>query len=144
MVPMYALLLLALVALKRTLTGRAARFERKYTRAALDAEVLARESQVKPGNGGAADALVVAKRQYALALAVDARDRLEMKFVRWQAKADAVAKLLARLHGWNGRLIPYFAGVVDVGLVFVALNALGMPHGLEPTAVKEWAQAFVK
>ncbi len=139
MVPLYTLLLAALGAVKRLLAARAARTEKKYTAAALAAEKAARQVQAKPGNASALDALAAAKRQYELGRLVQRRDVLEAKYLGWQAKADRVGGLLARLRTAKGRLVPYACGVVDVALVLVALHLLGLPHGLTPASVKTWA-----
>lgn len=144
MIPLYTLMLTALAGVKWAIAGRAARTEKKYTRAALDAEQLARQMQAKPGTAAAADAFTQAKRQYELGRVVEARDRLETKFVGWQTWAEKVAGVLTRFRGWKGRFVPYLLGVVDVVLVLVLLDRLGFPHGLSLEAVRAWAAAFVK
>lgn len=144
MVPLYTLMLTALAGVKWALAGRAARTETKYTRAALDAEKLAREMQAKPGASSHADTFTHAKRQYELGRVVEKRDRLEAKFLTCQVKADKVAALVAKLRGWNGRVVPYLFGVVDVALLLVLLDRLGFPHGLDLNAIRAWAEALVK
>ena len=144
MVPLYTLMLTALAGVKWALAGRAARTEKKYTRAALDAEKLARELQTKPGAPGSGDTFAQAKRQYELGRVVETRDRLEAKFLTCQGKAEKVAAVVAKLRNWNGRVVPYLLGVADVVLVLVLLDRLGFPHGMDVTAVRAWAEALVK
>ncbi len=144
MVPLYTLMLSALAGVKWALVGRASRTEKKYTRAALDAEQLARQMQSKPGASSNADTFTQAKRQYELGRVVENRDRLEAKFLSWQTKVETVTKWLARLRGWNGRLVPYLLGVVDVILILVLLDRLGFPHGLNLDAIRVWAENLVK
>jgi hypothetical protein len=142
MIPLYAMFLAALSAMKRFLQGRATHAERKYTRAALQAEQVAHLMQIKPGQASQ-DAFKVAKCQYELGKLVDERDELEQKYHGWQAKADRVQHLLKRLRNWKGQFLPYFAGVVDFTLVLVALHALGVPHGLTAETLKDWAQKLI-
>lgn len=142
MVPLYALLVAVLSGLRAALTRRASRTERKYARAALDAQNLAEASRVKPGSGGAGDPFAAAKRQYGLGRLVEARDRLEARFLSWQARAEAVGDVVARLRGWNGRAVPYLLGVADAGLVLAALTYLGPARGLTADAVKGWVETL--
>ncbi len=143
MVPLYTLMLAGLGSLKWALGRRAAGTERKYVAAAHAAEAAAKKLQVKPGNGSA-DALAVARNQYELGRLVQERDALEAKYVARQHRHEAVGRKLIKFRNWNGRLVPYVLGVVDLGLVLAALHALGLPHGLTPDAVQEWAKALVK
>jgi hypothetical protein len=141
MVPLYALLTLVVAALKGLLSARAARVERKYAKAAKEAEAVARAVQAKPTTG-AVDPYAVAKSQYELGRLVEKRDDLEAKTLAWQARAEKAAVVLAKLRGLNGRLVPYLMGVVDVGLVLVVLSTLGLPHGLTAEGVQVWAKSF--
>jgi hypothetical protein len=141
MVPLYALLTLAVAALKSLLAARAARVERKYAKAAKEAETVARQVQAKPA-GGAVDPYAAAKSHYELGRLVEKRDALEAKTLAWQARAEKAAAVFAKLRGMNGRLVSYLMGVVDVGLVLTALNLLGLPHGLTGESVEAWAKSF--
>jgi hypothetical protein len=141
MVPLYALMMTAVAAVKGALAARASRVERKYAKAAKEAEAVARLVQAKPA-GGATDPYAVAKSQYELGRLVEKRDALEAKTLAWQARAEKAAALLAKLKGVNGRLVPYLMGVVDVGLALTALNFLGLPHGLTVEGVEEWAKSL--
>jgi hypothetical protein len=96
----------------------------------------------RPGNANHDFALVAAKRQYELGQLVLKRDALETKYLRRQARSDAVDAVLGRTLGWKGRLVPYLLGVADVALVLTALHYLGLPHGLSEDAVRAWAQAL--
>lgn len=140
MVPLYTLLTLAVAVLKGALARRAARVERKYAKAAKAAEAVARQVQAKPG--GAVDPFVVAKSQYELGRLVEKRDALEAKSLAWQARSEKAAAVLAKLRNWNGRLVPYLMGVVDVGLLLGGLYLLGFPHGVSAEGVQAWAKGF--
>jgi hypothetical protein len=141
MVPLYALLTLAVAALKGLLSARAARVERKYAKVAKLAEAVARAVQAQP-TAGAVDPYARAKSHYELGRLVEKRDELEAKTLAWQARAEKAAAVLAKLRGLNGRLVPYLMGVVDVGLVLFVLSTLGLPHGLTAEGVQEWAKSF--
>jgi hypothetical protein len=142
MIPLYTLFLSALGGLKWVLAGRAARTEKKYTAAALEAEQAARQAQVKPGNASQPDVFAAAKRQYELGRLVQLRDQLEVRYHGWQGRADRIGKLVARLRGVKGRLVPYLFGVVDVVLVMAALHYLGLPHDLDKDKVTAWAETM--
>lgn len=141
MIPLYTLGLAGLSGLKWALTRRANRTERKYVAAAHQAEAVARKMQVKPGNA-AADPFAAAKAQYELGRLVQIRDALELKYLTWQRRSDGAGRLLGKLRGAKGRLVPYLLGVVDVGLVLTALHHLGFPHGLSVESVRQWAETF--
>lgn len=141
MVPLYALLTLVVAAVKGALVALAARVERKYAKAAKEAEAVAKLVQAKPASG-AVDPYAVAKSQYELGRLVEKRDALEAKTLAWQARSEKAGVLLAKLRGLNGRLVPYLMGVVDVGLVLAGLNLLGLPHGLTTENLEAWAKSF--
>jgi hypothetical protein len=143
MIPLYSLLVAALASMKWTLGRRAVRTERKYVKAAYEAEETAKKLQVKPGNGKA-DPFATAKGQYELGRLVEIRDALEEKYLAHQGRHDTAGRALAKVCRWKGRLVPYALGVIDVGLVLAALHALGLPHSLTADTVREWAQAMAK
>ncbi len=130
MYPLYALAVAALSWAKWLLTRRAGRLEGRYTAAAHQADALAAELQTRPGNGPRPDVLTNARRQYELGRVVQARDRLEGKYVAWQTRADRAARLKARLTRWEGRTVPYLLGAADVVLVLALLGQAGLPLGL--------------
>lgn len=142
MVPLYTVFLTALGGLKWVLAGRAARTEKKYTAAALEAEQAARQALTKPGNASQPDVFATAKRQYELGRLVEHRDQLEVRYHGWQGRVDRVGKLATRLRGVKGRLVPYLFGVLDVVIVMVALHYLGLPHDLDPEKVTAWAETM--
>lgn len=137
MVPLYTLLTLAVAVLKAALAARAGRVERKYAKAATAADEAA-----KVVRGKAADPLAAAKAQYELGRLVEKRDALEVKSLAWQARSEKAAVVLAKLRNWNGRLVPYLMGIVDVGLAATALYLLGFPHGVTAEGVEAWAKSF--
>ncbi len=142
MIPLYALLRAVLAGVKAVFASKASRLERKYTKAALAAEALARQLQTKPGNGHL-DPFATAKSHYEFGRLVDNRDRLEEKFLAWQGRADGVGRAAKKLADWKGRAVPYLCGVIDLGVVLAALHLLGVPHGLTLDGMKAWATNLV-
>ena len=142
MIPLYALLRAALAGVKALFTAKASRLERKYTKAALAAEAVARQLQTKPGNGQL-DPFATAKSHYEFGRLVETRDHLKEKFVAWRGRAEGVGRASATVAGWKGRTVPYLCGAVDLGLILTALHYLGFPHGLTLDGVKDWAKHLV-
>ena len=142
MIPLYALLRAALAGVKTVFAAKAAHLERKYTRAALAAESLARQLQTKPGNGNL-DPFLTAKSHYEFGRLVENRDRMKEKFLAWQGWAEGVGRASAKVAGWKGRTVPYLCGAIDLGVVLGALHLLGFPHGLSLDGVKDWAKHLV-
>ena len=131
-----ALLLLGVV--QFLLRRRVARLERAYVRAATMADAVLRKVGYKDGNGGRPDPLQAAKRQYQLALLAQKRDRVEARYTAAQLGRERFGKLAARVRGWKGKALPYALGVLDVGLVLVALDYLS---GTRYVNTREIAQA---
>lgn len=142
MIPLYALLRAVLAAVKALFASKASRLERKYTKAALAAEAVARVLQTKPGNAHA-DPFTTAKSHYEFGKLVETRDKLEEKFLTWHGRAEGVGRALKKLAGWKGRAVPYLCGIVDLGLALTALHYLGFPHGLTLDGMKVWAKGLV-
>jgi len=138
MIPLYAMLRAVLSGVRYLFASKATRLERKYAKAALAAEALARQLQTRPGNGHA-DPFATAKSHYEFGRLVETRDRLEEKFLAWQGRADGVGRAAKSLADWKGRAVPYLCGVMDLGVVLGALHLLGVPHGLTLDGVKAWA-----
>lgn len=142
MIPLYALLRAVLAGVKALFTATASRLERKYTKAALAADAVARQLQTRPGNGNA-DPFATAKSHYEFGRLVEARDRLEEKFLAWHGRAEGVGRASATVATWKGRTVPYLCGAVDLGLVLTALHHLGFPHGLTADGVTAWAKHLI-
>lgn len=142
MIPLYGLLRAVLALVKSLFAAKASRLEKKYTKAALAAEAVARQLQTKPGNGQL-DPFATAKSHYEFGRLVETRDRLEEKFLAWQGRAEQVGHAAAKVAAWKGRAVPYLCGVIDLGLALSALHLLGFPHGLTLDGVKDWASKFV-
>lgn len=138
MIPLYALLRAALAVVKSLFAAKASRLEKKYTKAALAAETVARQLQTKPGNGQL-DPFATAKSHYEFGRQVETRDRLEERFLTWQGRTERVGHAAKKLAAWKGRGVPYLCGAIDLGLALSALHLLGFPHGLTLDGVKDWA-----
>lgn len=126
MILVYALIVLLLGALA-VLTGwRARSLERRYARAARQADTLAKELSYRGGNCARPDAFLTAKRQYELGRVVQIRDRLEEKHDKWEVRAGKLRSLKTRLQTRRGRFLPYVIGAFDVVAAFAALNVFGV------------------
>jgi hypothetical protein len=126
MMILYLLLLLLLVLARLFVASRAKSLEKKYVRAAGTARELLTQPVYKNGNSNRTDATLLAKQQYLLGQVVEKRDRIEGRYLAWQARSDRLGKLLVRIRNWKGRMVPYLGGVIDVGLALLVLNMLGI------------------
>jgi hypothetical protein len=143
MILIYALivLLLGVVAL---LTGRRARaLERRYAKAARQADELAKELNFRGGTNVRPDAFQIAKRQYELGRLVQIRDRLEEKHDKWEARAGKYRNLKRRLQNCRGRFLPYALGAVDVVGVFLALSVFGIVNAEQVRGAVQAARIVV-
>jgi hypothetical protein len=126
MILLYALALLVL-GCGAFVTGRRARsIERKFVRAAAQADKLAKEMSYRGGTNNLPDQFAAARRQFELGRLVQARDRLEEKYDAWEHRADACRRLSERLRRWKGRTVPYLFGVIDVVAVFALATVVGI------------------
>lgn len=138
MILIYALIVL-LLGMTIAFTGwRARALERRYARAARDADVLAKELSFRGGNSPRPDTFQTAKRQYELGRLVQIRDRLEAKHDKWDARAGMYRVLKSRLVNCKGRFLPYVLGAVDVVGAFLALSVFGI---VNPDELRHAVQA---
>lgn len=126
MILIYALIVL-LLGTAVVLTGyRARSLERRYARAAKQADAVAKELTFRGGNCARPDAFVTAKRQYELGRLVQVRDRLEENHDKWEARAGKFRILKTALQNRKGRFLPYALGAVDVVGAFLVLSVLNV------------------
>jgi hypothetical protein len=125
MIFLYTFLLIVLGAAHFLVRRRAAALERKFIRVARQADAVLRQSGSRPGNCNRQDAYESAKRQYQLAMLATKRDRVEARYTAWQGRSERIAKLRARLRGWQGRKLPYTLGVLDVTGALAVIDYLG-------------------
>ena len=139
MIFLYACVLTLFGLLRLVVAARAGRLEKRFAKAALAVEKVAREPAPKAGNGhGRADLYRSAKQQYLLGQLVQRRDALEAKYEGWQGRADRLGRWVAAVRGLKGRTLPYTAGVLDVWLALAALDALGVADVLSAKQVIRW------
>jgi hypothetical protein len=119
---LFQIVLLLLNGLRSLFAFRAKRLERKYTRLAREVTQVLRDLPLKEGNSTRHDPFQAAKRQYLLGALVERKDRLEEKHHRWAQRVERLARLVQRLRGWRGRLVPYALGVVDVLTMLCTLD----------------------
>jgi hypothetical protein len=127
MLLIYTSILAALVALRTLVKARAARLEKRFVRAAYDADESLKLATARSGNGKV-DVAAQAKHQYLLGAKVQKRDALEVRWQRWANWADALTRRVRGLAGWKGRLLPYALGGLDVWLLMNLAERLGHGH----------------
>jgi hypothetical protein len=122
----YLFLLLLLLLARVLVNRRVTRLGRKYERAARTARELLSLPVYKQGNNSKPDLTAQAKQQYLLGQVVEQRDRVEARYVAWQARADRFTRALTRIRSWKGRVIPYVFGAVDLAMVLAFLTLYGL------------------
>ena len=130
MIFLYTALLIVLFVARFLVRRRAASLEKKLTRAAVEAEQLARLTPHREGNSARYDTYQVAKRQYLLGQAVQKRDRIEARYTAWHTRSERLGNLSKRLRAWKGKLLPYTFGILDVALVLTLIDYLGAGQNL--------------
>jgi hypothetical protein len=114
MLMVFHVVLLLLSGVKFLFVRRATGLERKYARLAKEVNATLRDALFKEGNSTRHDPCLAAKRQYRLGSLVEKKDRLEAKHYRWAHRVERLSRLIERLRGWKGRLVPYAVGAIDV------------------------------
>jgi hypothetical protein len=126
MILLYTALLALLSVVRFLVRVRVNALEKAYTRIALKAEQLASQSMIRPGNSNQNTRCEVAKQSFELGKLVHQRDRLEAKHFRWQLFSEKFARGVEAVRNWKGQKLPYTLGVVDVSMVMVAIDKLGL------------------
>lgn len=126
MLILYVAVLFFLALVHFALRRRVAALERHYVRSAVEADSLLKQSSTRPGNSNRADLLALARQQYELAQAALKRDRAERRYLAWQSLCDRFAAFRRRLWHFQGKLMPYAAGVLDIGGLIVMLDRSGV------------------
>jgi hypothetical protein len=111
---LFHVILLLLNGVKFLFARRATGLERKYARLAKEVNGTLRDALFKEGNSTRHDPCQAAKRHYRLGLLVERKDRLEAKHYRWAHRVERLSRLIEKLRGWQGRLVPYAVGAIDV------------------------------
>ena len=126
MIVLYTALLALLGVVRFLVRARVNGLEKAYTRIALKAEQLASQSMIRPGNSNQNTRCEVAKQSFELGKLVTWRDRLEARHFRWQLFSEKFSKGVEAVRNWKGRKLPYTFGVIDVSMVMVAIDRLGL------------------
>lgn len=126
MMILYVFLLLILLMARAFVARRASVLEKKFERVARSAREMLTLPIHKQGNSSRPDGTAYAKQQYLLGQLVEKRDRIEGRYLAWQARSEKLGKIMATLTRWKGRVLPYTAGVVDVAMVLAFLTMLGV------------------
>ena len=125
MVVLYLSLLLVLGLVQLLLRWRVSRLEKRYARVASEADTLLKQVSMRPGNSSRVDPLVSARQQFDLAVVATKRAQVEDRYSAWQSFTERFAQFRRRLAGFQGRVMPYLGGVLDVAFVVVLLDWLG-------------------
>jgi hypothetical protein len=126
MILLYTSLIFVLGAASFLIGRRVKALEKKYAKAAKEADALLKQFSYKDGNSNRADPCVTAKRQFMLGLMVQKRDRVEAKYVAWQGLADRFRRYVSALKSWKGKKLPYTFGAVDVACMMGLVDYLGV------------------
>jgi hypothetical protein len=103
---------------------------------------LLRETSLRPGNSNKPDAAQAAKQQFLLGQLVQKRDYLEAKQEAWVRTSEWLSKLLVSVWRWKGRTLPYLFGAIDLYVLLVILEAVGLSDAVRPTVVIEWLNSY--
>jgi hypothetical protein len=122
MMMLFQIVLLLLSAVKFVFARRANALERKYARLSKEVNATSRDCLFKEGNSAKYDPFQAAKRQYRLGVLVEKKDRLEAVQYRWAHRVERLNRVIAKLRGWKGRLVPYALGAVDVMTTMCTLD----------------------
>jgi hypothetical protein len=117
--------------------------ERKYCRAATEADRLLREPMFKEGNRAGLDPYKVAKRQFVLGQVVHKRDRWEAKYSAWQEFAEKFGRFVAGVRNWKGKKLPYTFGVLDVSFVLYLIDYLGFGEFVSARSLVQAVRALI-
>ena len=126
MVVLYLALLLVLGLVQLLLRWRVSSLEKRYARVATEADTLLKQVAMRPGNSNRVDPLVSARQQFDLAVVATKRAEVEDRYSAWQSFTERFAQFRRRLAGFQGRVMPYLGGVLDVVFVVVLLDWLGV------------------
>jgi hypothetical protein len=125
MILLYSFVSLLLGFARFLISRRVAALERKYARAAHDAQRFLRGPTRLEGNSNRPDPCEAARRQYALGRLVEKRDRLEAKHEVWLNRYGRFDRLVNGIRDWKGKKLPYTFGVLDVSFVLALIDYLG-------------------
>jgi hypothetical protein len=114
MILLYTFVLIVLGLALWVVNRRVSALEQRYGKTAIAAEVLARNTSLKGGNGKLPDALESAKHVLLLGQLAQRRDRVESQWHAWQRRSDRLHRLVAGLKEWKGAKLPYAFGALDV------------------------------
>jgi hypothetical protein len=126
MLIVYLYLLISLALLHWLVRLRVRRLERRFTAVVAEADTLLKKGSYRPGNGSRPDPYEAAKQQFELASLAMKRDRIEERYTAWESFSDRFGRLRGRLSGYRGKVLPYLVGALDVAIIMLALNHVGI------------------
>ena len=126
MILLYTTLLTLLRMVRFLVRVRVNGLEKAYSRVALKTEELANQPVSRQGNSNKPNPCEFAKHHFELGKLVHQRDRLETKHFRWQSFQERFSGFVDALQNWKGKKLPYTFGVLDVSMILIAIDKLGM------------------
>jgi hypothetical protein len=139
---LFTSLLFVLVVAKFFVDRRVKSLEKKFATVARETDGLLKQPMFKEGNSNKVDPYVTAKRQFLLGQAAQKRDRVEAKYVYWQAFSERFGRLVSRVRSWKGKKLPYTFGAVDVACALGVIDCLGFSDYLGPRALVHFVMAW--
>ncbi len=134
MILLYTTLVALLVVTRWLVRRRVATLEKRYARAAAEADKVLKAPH-KQGANGKPDPVAEAKRQYLLGQLAQKRDAVEARYASWQARSERLNRWVAAVRGWQGRKLPYTLGVLDVVGLLALVDALGVGEHVSARAL---------
>jgi hypothetical protein len=142
MILLYTLLLVFLAVLVWIVGRRAASLERRYLAKAQAIQRVLCTPVYKPGNSNKPDACRTSLQHYRLGQLADERDALEGRYLAWQGRAERLRAWLGRVRAWKGQKLPYTMGALDVSLVLLLIDHLGVGQVLSARALVQAVLAW--
>lgn len=125
MVVLYVSLVIVLALVQVVLRWRVGRLEKRFVRVAVESDALVKQTTLRPGNNKP-DPLALARQQFTLAQLAIKRDRVEARYVAAQSFSERFARFRKALSGYQGKVLPYLVGAVDVVTVVTVLDRFGI------------------
>ncbi len=142
MIVLYTTLLFVLSVVRYLLRCRVRVLEKAYSRVSLKTAELANQPHPRQGNNNR-PSCDIAKTTYELGKLVSQRDRLEAKHFRWQTISEKFGRFVDSLRHWKGKKLPYTFGVLDVSLLWIAIDSLGYSDQINLDALLQLLSTWI-
>ncbi len=142
MIVLYTALLFVLGVVRCLLRWRVRVLEKAYSRVSLKTAELANQPHPRQGNSNR-PSCEIAKTTYELGKLVHQRDRLEAKHFRWQSMSEKFGRFVGSLRQWKGKKLPYACGVLDVSLLWIAIDRFGFTDQINLDALQQLLSTWI-